>query len=31
MPDSSSSMTRADCPSGWLRLKKLMWLVSTRS
>ena len=24
-------MTAADCPSGWLRLKKLMWLVSTRS
>ena len=30
MPDSSSSITRADCPSGWLALKKLMWLVSTR-
>ena len=24
-------MTAADCPSGWSALKKLMWLVSTRS
>ena len=23
-------MTAADCPSGWLRLKKLMWFVSDR-